>query len=155
MREYAEVARLVSAFEAGTLPRDAWTHQAHFVVGLWYLLHHDGEAALRKMRRGIIAYNEASGTPNTDTSGYHETITVFYLAALRAFIDRNRTVGDRAALFARLADDEITRKDFPLRYYSEAVLFSVTARKAWVAPDKRALPPGMARTIDTWLIPCA
>jgi hypothetical protein len=38
---------------------------------------------LEEIRRGIIAYNAAVGTPNSDTRGYHETITAFYVWAIR------------------------------------------------------------------------
>ena len=133
-----QIERLVDAFEAGTLPRRSWTHTAHFVVGLWYVLHYDAETALDRMRRGIRSYNEASGVANTDSSGYHETITVFYLWAIRDFLEKHN--GNYVTLFSKLVEDEITRKDYLLRYYSEEVIFSKEARKTWVEPDKQALP---------------
>ena len=135
-----QIERFVDAFEAGTLPRSAWTHTAHFVVGLWYVLHYDAETALDRMRRGIRSYNEASGVANTDSSGYHETITVFYLWAIRDFLEKHNGESSPAILFTKLVEDEITRKDYLLRYYSEAVIFSNEARKTWVEPDKQALP---------------
>ena len=35
----------------------------------------------------IRAYNEATGVANTDTDGYHETITLASLRAARAWLD--------------------------------------------------------------------
>ena len=36
---------------------------------------------------GIIrTYNEAVGTANTDTAGYHETLTQLYIRGVRAFL---------------------------------------------------------------------
>lgn len=135
-----QIERLVDTFEAGTLSRKVWTHTAHSIVGLWYVLHHDFEAALDKMRRGIMAYNEASGVANTDSSGYHETITVFYLGAIRDFLETHKGKSSYITLFSKLVEDEITRKDYLLRYYSEEVIASKEARKTWVEPDKLTLP---------------
>ena len=57
---------------------------------LW-LIRHRPALNLDETLPGLIrAFNEATGTPNTDTGGYHETIT---RASLRAA--RYRTSGRR------------------------------------------------------------
>ena len=43
------------------------------------------------MRRGIVHYNQCAGTINSDHSGYHETITLFWLAIVKA---RLREIAD-------------------------------------------------------------
>ena len=75
--DFKEVECFVQQFEALTLPKTSWTHVAHFVVGLWYLSHHPLPDAIERIRKGIFRYNEAVGTINSDTSGYHETLTLF------------------------------------------------------------------------------
>ena len=86
----SDITRLVEQFEGGILPKAQWTHQAHVVVCLWYLLHHSPVDALRRLRQGILNYNESVGTPNTDASGYHETITRCYVMVILGFMIRQR-----------------------------------------------------------------
>ena len=121
-------------FEACTLPKSRWTHQAHLLVGLWYLSNHAPDEALGIVRTRIRAYNEAVGTANTDSSGYHETLTHFFLKGIAAHLDRHRdaSLSDSLAL---LLQTPLARSDWPLTYYSPALLFSALARRQWVAPD--------------------
>ncbi|MFS6827277.1 hypothetical protein [Cyanobium sp. ATX-6F1] len=85
----AEIEALVVAFEAGTLPRARWTHEAHLVVALKTLEQRPFNAALEHLRTRIRAYNEATGTANSDHSGYHETLTVHFLRGVGGHIARH------------------------------------------------------------------
>lgn len=78
-RENAEIISLIKKFEDCTATSEEWTHAAHLTAALWYLTHYDFDEALDKMRNGILKLNEAHGTPNTPTRGYHETLTVFWM----------------------------------------------------------------------------
>jgi hypothetical protein len=133
--------RLVQQFIARTLPKTEWTHHAHLRVGLWHALHHPDDVALNLLRERIRAYNEATGVANTSSTGYHETITHFYVGVIRHFVnsvDPGRPVDE-------LAQELIVRcgeRDLPLRHYSRERLFSVQARLEWVEPDLRPLPDG-------------
>ncbi len=121
-----------------TLPKAEWTHEAHLRAGLWHVLQHGAAAALPLLRERIAAYNESVGTANTDTSGYHETITRFYVVV----IDRFLAVHDRGLPLDRLAAQLIAEhgdRRLPLRHYSEGRLFSVVARRSWVEPDLRPI----------------
>lgn len=121
-----------------TLPKSEWTHEAHLRVGLWHVMHHGPAAALELLRGRISAYNVSVGTLNTDTSGYHETMTRFYVM----IIDRFLSGEDRAADLDQLASRLIAAlgdRRLPLRYYSEQRLFSVVARRSWVEPDLRPI----------------
>jgi hypothetical protein len=64
-----------------SLPRPAWSHAAHLAAALWFVRADPDPAAETRLPALIRAYNAATGTPNTDFTGYHETIT---LASLRA-----------------------------------------------------------------------
>ena len=134
-----EVADFISLFEAGLLPRARWTHRGHLVAGFWYLSLHPFDEALRIVRTRIRGHNEAVGTPNTDSNGYHETITRLYLLGIhvhRAAHEDLPFEDSLAALFAsKLADS-----GWPLTFYSRERLFSVEARRAWVEPDLRPVP---------------
>jgi hypothetical protein len=77
--------------------------------------------------------------PNTDTSGYHETITLGSLRAARAWLVSRPGVALYEALRELLAS-EYGRPGWLLAYWSKSVLFSAAARKAWVEPDLQQLP---------------
>jgi len=132
---------LVAAFLARTLPKAAWTHVAHLRVGLWHVRRFGEEGALARLRVGIRAYNEAVGTANTDSSGYHETLTVFYVRVIADYIEGEPAVPaiTDEALEAGLIAARGAR-ELPLEYYSRDRLFSVEARRGWVVPDLKPLP---------------
>ena len=71
----AEIKSTTDAFMAKTLPKPDWTHEAHFAVALC-LLADETRDVFREMPLRIRAYNEATGVANTETEGYHETITL-------------------------------------------------------------------------------
>jgi hypothetical protein len=133
-----EVLELVRQFETGTLPRARWNHRAHLTVALWYASHLDAADALDAVRRGILRLNEACGVVSTPTSGYHETITRFYMRVVRHFVEMELD-GDWAAranhLIARYG-----AKELPLRHYSKDRLMSTVARAEWIEPDLVPLP---------------
>ena len=130
------LTHLVQSFENHTLPKKDWDHQAHLSVALWYLKKFDKETALCKLRSGIITYNVAVGTANTTESGYHETLTLFWVEVLEAFL---KSVEDTEkcveACCEILMDSPYADKQLPLKYYSKDCLMSVKARSRWVEPD--------------------
>jgi hypothetical protein len=126
--------QIAEGFLARTLPKKEWTHHAHLRVGLWHLLRYPADETLDRLRDGIKQYNVATGGTNTDTSGYHETITRFYVWQIDQFLRQ----ADRALPIDTLAEQLIQQfgdKKAPLRYYSEGRLMSVAARLGWVEPD--------------------
>jgi hypothetical protein len=68
-----------------TLPKTVWTHAAHFAATLWLLRCRPDVEISREMPGIIRGSNEATGGANTDSSGYHETITQASIRAARAF----------------------------------------------------------------------
>ncbi len=119
-----------------TLPEPEWTHAAHCVATL-YLLRECRDIDVGGDLPGIIwRYNEASGTANTDSGDYHETITRFYLRALAAFLARMPADLKLFEICNLVLASRFGARDFPLDYYSRERLFSVEARRVWVAPDR-------------------
>ena len=95
------VLELIREFEACTLPKRPWNHRAHLTVALWYAAHLEPDDALDAVRRGIHRLNEACGVVSTPTSGYHETITRFYMRVVGNFVE-TEPEGDWAARANRL-----------------------------------------------------
>ena len=121
-----------------TLPKPQWTHAAHFAAALW-VLRQPGMDAARDMPGLIRAYNGATGVPNTDTEGYHETITQASIRAGRAWLAERPGVPLAAAL-ADLLQSRYGRSDWLLAHWSREALFSPRARRAWLDPDLQPLP---------------
>jgi hypothetical protein len=133
-----EMLELVRRFEDCTLPREEWTHAAHLTVALWHLLQFDWPEAVARVRARIQRYNAAHNIPTTPTGGYHETLTIFWLRAVRAFLEAER---NEARALVHLANElaETHDKGLPLRHYTRERLFSPEARANWVEPDLKPL----------------
>jgi len=134
-----EVYSLVKAFENRTIPKIDWTHEAHLAVALYYCRTRPFAVAKNLMRDGIYWLNDSHGTPNTDDSGYHETLTVFWLKRIWNFLDERM---DTLSL-ADLANELIERfhdPALPLRYYTHRLLFSTSARHEYLPPNLRIKP---------------
>jgi hypothetical protein len=138
MNSREEVAAFIADFEAPRLSRQQWTHHAHLTAGYWYLMQHGPTDALDRLRRNIRAHNESVGTPNTDTSGYHESISRLYLAGIQAHIAAHRELSFEDSL-QRLLASGLGQSAWPLTYYSRERLFSVAARRGWVEPDLQSM----------------
>ncbi len=121
-------------FQNCTLPKNKWTHEAHFVIALWLILRHGLEAAKSLARDGIKKYNEATGVANTELNGYHETITMLYLTAVNNFV-KDFDTNDEINILSALLKSEIIAREYPLQFYTAQVLFSKEARLNWVQPD--------------------
>lgn len=134
----AEIERIGLGVTARTLPKSEWTHAAHFAAACW-VLRRPGMNAERDMPAMIRAYNLATGVPNTDSGGYHETITLASLRAARAWLAKWPDKPLHEAL-NELLGSEYGRSDWLLAYWSKPVLFSVMARQAWIDPDLAPLP---------------
>lgn len=140
-----DIRRLGEGLLASALPREAWTHEAHLGACLW-LVTERPDIDLDAEIGGIIRrFNESVGGVNDDHGGYHDSITRAYVAGVRLFLTETRETALAARVNALLLSD-IGRRDWPLRFYSRALLFSVAARRAFVEPDLAPLPDGFRRT---------
>lgn len=140
MKNYTkkEINFLIERFEAEKLPKAEWTHEAHLVVAVWYCSKHSLEKALPIVRRNITNHNTSVGTPNTDTEGYHETITKFWLIIASEFL-KTQSEPSIDVSCNSFINSVYAQSNFPLNFYSEQLLFSVKARHHWVEPDLREL----------------
>ena len=136
----SEIERIGEGLLARTLPRDDWTHEAH-LAATTYLLTRRAEIDLDEGLPNIIrSYNESVGGVNDDTQGYHETITRLFLHGVRLFLAETDAQRPLHELVNELLLSPMGRRDWPMRFYSPERLFSVEARRKFIAPDLRALP---------------
>jgi hypothetical protein len=128
-----EIDAFLAAFEAGRLPKERWTHGAHLLTGACYVHGLGQAAAIERMRACVKRYNEAVGGKNTETSGYHETITIAWIKLLDGL--RREAGGVGRAEFAQLAVERFAGdKEIFRRYYDFDLVGSVEARRSWVEP---------------------
>jgi hypothetical protein len=127
--DLSEVARLVAAFDDGSVALAGFHHRQHLIVAAHTAASESPDAALSYMRRGLMTLLARHGK-----DGYHETVTAFWMQVLRA-----RLLDQPAgwSLEQRLGDAvgwaETTR---PLdAHYSRERLADPAARQTFLPPD--------------------
>jgi hypothetical protein len=137
----------VKQFEACQFPADQWHHRAHVKLAYLYLLRDGLEAAGEKLRLGIRAYNAANHIHDSPTSGYHETITQFWLRVIAVTVSlygRCKTADEFLDFHSQLGQ----KKNHRL-FYSPELLMSPLAKREFVEPDLTPLPTLKIKGIET------
>ncbi|MFM2268308.1 MAG: hypothetical protein RL757_1749 [Bacteroidota bacterium] len=124
----------------GNLDRDEWTHEVHLIVGLWHFIEFKSNA-LTEMRQTIRQFNQSVGTINSDQTGYHETMTFYWLLQLKQFCERiNKFSFDETTIDELMFDESLVKRNSFLEFYSLDLMKSVEARRKVVSPDLKNLP---------------
>jgi hypothetical protein len=141
----AALEEFIQSFRDGTFPAERWHHREHVIMAAWHLLKHSVDEATPLIRERIKRYNEASGGQNTAASGYHETLTIFWIRILAHRLGELDGLGPFEKIQA-LANEFGNRGGLFREYYSFDVAKSTEARVDWIEPDLAALPlPGKSR----------
>jgi hypothetical protein len=121
-------ADYLAAFEAGRIRPEDFHHRDHLRLA-WACLREGRStpAATARIASLIRLFAAAAGHPGK----YHETLTRFWMELL-AQVRLHRGDVPFDALIAE--NPAILDKDFVLRFYPRAVLFSDKARTEWIAP---------------------
>ena len=136
----ADVARVGEGLLSCTLPRAEWTHEAHLGATTYLLVRHP-EVDLDQELPGLIRrYNLSVGGVNSESEGYHETITFVFLHGVRQFLSETSVRDPLYQQVNALLLSPFGQRDWPLRFYSRERLLSVDARQRFLAPDLCALP---------------
>jgi len=136
----AEISHIGEGLLACNLPREEWTHEAHLAATTYLLLKRPDIDLDEKLPGIIRRFNESVGGVNSDTEGYHETITRAFLTGVRLFLSEADLAEPLHELVNELLLSPMGRRDWPLRFYSRDRLFSVAARRGFVPPDLAAFP---------------
>jgi len=134
------IAHIGRGVLALSLPKVEWTHAAHFACALWLMRARPELNLTERMPTFIRAYNEATNTPNTDTGGYHETITQASLRGARAVLNAHRPTMPLHEVLDDLMATRLGDHSWMLAYWTREALFSIEARRRWVEPDIEPLP---------------
>lgn len=119
--------KIADGLLARTLPKSRWTHEGHLLACVSLVRRHGAADALAILRAAIPPYNESTGVANTPTSGYHDTITVYYVWA----VDRLLTAGISPA---DILHHPLVEREAPLAWWDRETLMSPAARAWFVEP---------------------
>jgi len=133
-----EIQYLVEKFISRTLEKKDWTHYAHLTVGLWHLKNFELDESVCRMKSSIICYNVSTNTLNTGSTGYHETLTIFWLEILRFFISMHPydSLLDTCNLFL---NSPLSDRKLAAQFYDEKELMSTLHRSRYMLPTKKGL----------------
>lgn len=134
-----EAEKLVAAFENCTLDKDDWSHEAHLLAGMKTCILYQENAYL-EMKKRVIRFNESVGTINSKSSGYHETITFYWIQILHHFCKKNNiTSFDQEAVNTLLMSEALVQRNSFLQYYSKDLIMSSKARLELIKPDLKEI----------------
>lgn len=128
-----EISKLEELFLKCKIKKELWTHEAHFVAATCLFFDNSSQDLLPVLRELIRTNNSWMGIENTETSGYHEALTWFYLREIKRILT-NKTFGNKFDAVCEVLKSEIVAKDHPLTFYSKELLFSKNARATVVYP---------------------
>jgi hypothetical protein len=130
-----DIVAIGEGLVARTLPRAEWTHEAHLAACTWIVRECPALNAERDLPEIIAAYNESVGGVNSDTEGYHETITQTFILGVRHHLASRPGGEGLATCVNALLLSPYGQRDWPLTLYSKERLFSVEARRGYIPPD--------------------
>ena len=129
-----EVEEVVRRFESWEYAPDDFGHRLHLTVALAYLLDTTYAEALERMRRSLHRFTKHHGLKGV----YHETLTVFWMRRVLAFVEQT----DRARGLASLANElnnACAHSRLVFDYYTKERLDSDKARAYWLDSDLKPL----------------
>jgi hypothetical protein len=130
----ASLSSFIEGFENGAYPKAQWTHQAHVAMAAHYLTLHTVPEATHIIRARIPAYNVAQGGQNTADSGYHETLTIFWIWIVAGFLAGLPQGMTRLEMIAAAAERFAKESGFHKNFYGHNIAADLEARQSWVPP---------------------
>ncbi len=132
-RSSDEIELVVRRFESCDFAKGEFTHAFHLTVAAWYCSRSSPEAALERMRAGLVRLTQKFGV-----KAYHETITRFWiqLVSNRIMMEQGKySLGDSVnSIISAYAS-----KDIIYEHYSRDLLLSDFAKSHWVEPDLKPM----------------
>ncbi|XP_064607352.1 uncharacterized protein LOC135471863 isoform X2 [Liolophura sinensis] len=127
----------LKAFEDATLPFEEWTHEAHLRMAWNYITQFGKDGATPLIKKGILNYNEKN--KDKIKTGYHETVTMFYIHLIS---DAIQTSGCQHETFEDFIANNsyLMERSLILNYYSPERIADQECRHRFMEPDKKALP---------------
>ena len=90
--------------------------------------------------------NKFHGTENTDRSGYHETLTIFWAKVISIYIELNPLIGLKE-LHEKLLKSTVADKELPFHFYLKREVLSSAYRAVYHEPTLEKLNSEALREI--------
>ena len=103
MNSEQEIERVVHGFETCQTGADEFKHKDHLVVAVWYVHNLGREAALNRMREGLLRF---LGHHQVDPKKYSEEVTRFWIERIAERLNEVGNVSIVEKCNAVLAADE-------------------------------------------------
>lgn len=132
----AEIEDVVRRFESCEYKPEEFVHARHVTVAAWYCLQFGEEAAAERMRAGLHKFTAHHGK-----SGYHETITDFWVRAVACHVRELRPTREPVAVVNEIVAS-LNDKNLIFRHYSREAIASAEAKSNRREPGLRSFPPG-------------
>lgn len=114
MNHYAsenEIENLVRAFEACEIDKNEFKHRQHLAVAAWYVQKLGPEAALQRIRTGLMRF---LAHHDVDRGKYSEEVTVFWIERIveqLEALDANASLVERCnRVVASLTESEVMER---------------------------------------------
>jgi hypothetical protein len=127
-----EIEAVVHKLEKCEYGKEEFIHHMHLAVAAWYLTRLPYDEALERMRSALLRFTRHHGV-----TGYHETITRFWLRLAADFL--GSPDGEDLPSQVNALIECYGSKQILFDYYSRERVMSDEARNAWVEPDLRSL----------------
>lgn len=134
LADEASLHELIDGFRNRTWPGAKFSHSAHLAVCVGYIEAYPD--ALDRLRREIPLYNISQGGMNTDTRGYHETLTVFWHDVVRKFLSEQPKEASLLEKTTAAVREFADKKMLTSQYYDFDVAGSLEARKNYIPPSR-------------------
>jgi hypothetical protein len=129
-----DVLEVVRKFESCEYAPDDFGHRLHLTVALVYLLDSPYAEALERMRRSLrrfVAHHKLSRV-------YHETLTVFWIRRVQAFVEESDR-GRGLTTLANELNEACADSRLVFDYYTKERIDSDKARAYWLDSDLKPL----------------
>lgn len=129
-----QIDRLAEQFNQQALLKTEWTHHAHLLMGIWHVHQYDFNDAACRIKSGIILLNNAHHTENTGSSGYHETLTIFWMHVISTYavLHKKFSLGELANGFL---SSPLAERTLPFEFYTKEKIMSSLYRASYIEPD--------------------
>jgi hypothetical protein len=129
-----DVLEVVRKFESCEYAPDDFKHRLHLTVALIYLQDSPYAEALERMRRSLrrfVGHHKLSGV-------YHETLTVFWVRRVLAFLEESDR-GRGLTTLANELNEACADSRLVFDYYTKERIDSDKARAYWLDSDLKPL----------------
>ena len=142
----SDIEALAEKFERRALLKQDWTHAAHMIVAFWYIYNYEYHEAICKLRSGIILLNQSHRTENHGSSGYHETLTIFWCKVISTYLKsiEGSSLDD---IVNNFLNSPLADRQLPFKFYNKEKLLTSEYRAIYKTEEIGAINTATIKNI--------